>query len=151
MSHKKNLIKIAIIVLVLVIGIDTYSLLSASKPIKIVRVSNAAHHTNGIYLIKNSAALGTYLSDLNSRTLYTYSADSKGVSNCTGSCLLNWPAYEVNGAVVNLPKYVGTIKRTDNGQVQFTYKGLPLYYFVGDSTPGQITGNGVDGFNVATP
>jgi predicted lipoprotein with Yx(FWY)xxD motif len=49
-----------------------------------------------------------------------------------------------------VPTNVGTITRTDGG-VQYTYKKMPLYYYVGDTSAGQITGDGVNGFSVAKP
>ena len=36
-----------------------------------------------------------------------------------------------------ISRLVGTIRRTD-GTRQVTYAGRPLYYYVGDRTPGQI-------------
>ena len=35
-----------------------------------------------------------------------------------------------------------------NGTVQVTYNGAPVYTFVGDTTPGTVTGNNVSGFFV---
>jgi hypothetical protein len=37
------------------------------------------------------------------------------------------------------------------GTVQVTYDGKPLYTYVGDSGPGQATGQGVANFFAATP
>ncbi|HTB48698.1 MAG TPA: hypothetical protein VK712_01300 [Verrucomicrobiae bacterium] len=82
--------------------------------------------------------------------LYTYGADTSGTSNCTGSCLSSWPAYQDTGSTAGLPTGISTIKRTDNGEIQYTYNGMPLYTFVGDSS-GQVTGNGVSNFSVAKP
>jgi predicted lipoprotein with Yx(FWY)xxD motif len=118
--------------------------------------NNAANQTaalpvnNSVVLTKTSSSLGQYLTDPSGRALYTYNADTSGTSNCTGSCLTTWPAYQDTGSTSNLPSGIGTIKRTDNGQVQYTYNGMPLYYFVSDSN-GQVTGNGVENFSVATP
>jgi hypothetical protein len=38
-----------------------------------------------------------------------------------------------------------------NGALQVTYNGALLYTFVSDTSPGQVTGNGVAGFSVAKP
>ena len=40
---------------------------------------------------------------------------------------------------------LGTITRSD-GTKQVTYSGHPLYYFAGDSGPGQTNGQGSDNF-----
>ncbi len=105
---------------------------------------------NPVLVTKTDASLGQYLAEPNGQALYTYGGDSSGVSHCNGSCLANWPAYQDKGATTNLPAGVGTIKRTDNGEIQYTYNGMPLYTFVGDRS-GQVTGNGVGNFSVAKP
>jgi hypothetical protein len=40
---------------------------------------------------------------------------------------------------------LGTITRSD-GTKQVTYKGHPLYYYVGDTAPGMTNGNGSSQF-----
>jgi predicted lipoprotein with Yx(FWY)xxD motif len=49
---------------------------------------------------------------------------------------------------------LGTTTRSD-GSREVTYAGHPLYYFAGDTAPGQTTGQGSDGFGadwwVVTP
>lgn len=112
--------------------------------------NNAPAVDNSVLTTKTASGVGQYLADPSGKPLYTYNADSAGVSNCTGSCLSNWPIYEAKGSTADLPTDVGTIKRSDNGQTQYTYKGLPLYYFTGD-TNGQPTGDGVESFSIATP
>lgn len=111
---------------------------------------NAAAVNNAVLTTKTDPGLGQYLADPDGKALYTYDADTKGASNCTGSCLTAWPAYVDEGSTTGLPSGIGTIKRADNGQVQYTYNGLPLYYFASDS-PGQVTGDGVENFSVAKP
>jgi predicted lipoprotein with Yx(FWY)xxD motif len=112
--------------------------------------SNAPAVDNAVIVTKNDPKLGQYLADPSGKALYTYNADTKGVSNCTGSCLAAWPAYVDKGSTANLPAGVGTITRKDTGQIQYTYNDLPLYFFVSDS-PGKVTGNGVQNFSVAKP
>ncbi|HEY9288350.1 MAG TPA: hypothetical protein VIT43_10045 [Candidatus Dormibacteraeota bacterium] len=81
----------------------------------------------------------------NGHTLYTFNSDSPGVSRCSGQCLTIWPALTVpagqtptGGAGVTGP--LATITR-DDGSLQVTYKGLPLYFFHNDSAAGQTKGN----------
>ena len=112
--------------------------------------NSATQVNNAVLITKNDATVGVFLADPSGNALYTYGSDTKGVSNCTGSCLSSWPAYQDKGSTTGLPANVSTIKRTDNGQIQYTYKGMPLYYFIGDKS-NQVTGNGVSGFYVAVP
>lgn len=112
--------------------------------------SNVTAINNSVVITKNSSQVGSYLAKPNGYALYTYSSDKPGISNCSSTCLSLWPAYVDSGSTSNLPANFGTIKRTDNGQIQYTYKGMPLYTYVNDKT-GQVTGNGVAGFTVARP
>jgi predicted lipoprotein with Yx(FWY)xxD motif len=105
---------------------------------------------NAVLITKTDSKLGQYLADPSGKALYNYNADSNGVSNCSGSCLSNWPAYVDKGSTTNLPAGVGVIKRSDNGQMQYTFNGKPLYYFTSDGS-GQVTGDGVENFSVAKP
>lgn len=103
--------------------------------------------TNSVVTTHSYASIGQYLADPSGQTLYTYGGDVAGVSHCTGSCLDNWPIYEDAGITTGLPDNIGTIKRTDNGKIQYTYKGMPLYYYAQDQ-PGQVT-DGLDNFHAA--
>ena len=97
---------------------------------------------------KTDSKVGQYLADGSGMPLYTYNQDTDNASNCSGSCLSNWPAYKAT-STASLPANVGTITRSD-GTVQYTYNKKPLYTFTGDSA-GKVTGNGIEGFNIATP
>ena len=105
--------------------------------------------TSQIVITKSSSGAGQYLADTNGAALYTYGADTSGVSNCTGSCLTDWPIYNAASAPSTLPANVTVITRSD-GSKQYAYKGMPLYTFTGDQS-GQVTGNGVSNFHVAKP
>ncbi len=90
------------------------------------------------------------MTDFAGMTLYTYAKDTNGVSNCTGGCLQAWPAYSSKAtAQGSFPDGITVITRSDDdGSKQFAWRGMPLYYFASDKNPGDITGNGVDGFNI---
>jgi len=86
--------------------------------------------------------------------LYTYGPDQghNGMSTCTGGCLQAWPALTVPAGAVptggtGVTGTLAAVKQA-NGTYQVTYNGSPLYTFVQDSAPGQVTGNGVAGFSV---
>jgi predicted lipoprotein with Yx(FWY)xxD motif len=75
--------------------------------------------------------------------------DSAGKSACSGACAGAWPPLPASGTVTASGGVkaagLGTITRSD-GTKQATYDGHPLYYFSGDSGPGQDSGQGSDGF-----
>lgn len=149
---KKNVAIITGIVVVVAIagGVALFHKSNTSNTTNTSSTRTATDTSNGILVTKSSSSLGQYFTEPNGQPLYTYNLDTAGVSKCSGSCLAAWPAYEDKGATTNLPSGVSTIKRTDNGATQFTYNGMPLYTFVGDSN-GQVTGNGVQDFTVAKP
>jgi len=147
---------IIVLVVVVVGGAGAYLMMHKSNKsdgsvtAKTSTSSQAMKINNSVMMSVSNSTLGTYLTDPSGKALYTYNADTSGVSNCTGSCLAAWPAYVDSGATTGLPTDVGTITRSDDSKVQYTYKGMPLYYFASDST-GQVTGNGVGNFTVAKP
>ena len=100
-----------------------------------------------------------YLADPAGRTLYFDSQDTVGtattppVSNCTGTCLTNWPAFLASGDVLPTgvdPSKLTTFTRAD-GTKQSAFDGHPLYYFVQDTAPGQIQGQGIESFGIVDP
>lgn len=102
-----------------------------------------------IVTTKTNSSGGQYLADGSDKTLYTYASDTSGVSNCTGSCLATWPIYQA-ASTSALPANVTVITRSD-GKKQYAYKGMPLYYYTGDTSPGMVTGDGIENFHVAKP
>lgn len=97
----------------------------------------------------HSSAYGRVLFDARGFVLYGFTRDPRGRSACSGACAKAWPPYIVKsrgtagaGAKSSL---LGTTKRAD-GRLQLTYAGKPLYYYVGDRAPRQITCQNVDEF-----
>ena len=114
--------------------------------------SNSTTPASSAAIIKTAtnSAVGQYLTDGNNMALYTYGADTSGVSNCSGSCLYSWPIYgPTSSSSASLPANVTVIKRSD-GSSQYAYKGMPLYNFSSDSA-GKVTGDGLSNFHVAKP
>lgn len=90
-------------------------------------------------------ALGEFLVGPNGMTLYTFRRDTLDVSNCAGRCLEAWPALTVESADMlskaeGIPGDLGTITR-DDGALQVTYNGWPLYTWAQDAAPGDATGH----------
>jgi predicted lipoprotein with Yx(FWY)xxD motif len=83
------------------------------------------------------------------RTVYLFAADKGPASTCSSACAEVWPPVTTSGA----PKAasgakaadLGTITRSD-GTKQVTYKGHPLYYYVGDPNSGDTSGQGINSF-----
>jgi len=104
--------------------------------------------TQGVYKMMSDSKAGNYLTDEKGMTLYTYSKDTTGVSNCSGTCITNWPAYGPKTPPTTLPTNITVITRSDKS-LQYAWKGMPLYYFVSDTKAGDATGEGVGGFTLA--
>ena len=96
---------------------------------------------------KPVGAAGTVLVDgKNGMTVYIFTKDVKdsGKSNCTSGCIDTWPALTVPAGATpsggaSLTGKLGTITR-DDGTLQVTYNGLPLYFFKNDKAPGDSAG-----------
>jgi predicted lipoprotein with Yx(FWY)xxD motif len=89
------------------------------------------------------------LVDARGLPLYTYGLDTSTQSRVSGGLAALWPPLDSGspseaGATGKL-----TVLADSNGQ-QVLYNGHFLYTFV-DDTPGHVTGQGVQGFSVATP
>jgi predicted lipoprotein with Yx(FWY)xxD motif len=95
----------------------------------------------------HSSAYGTILSDGPGRALYIFTRDGHGASRCYGACAKAWPPLlltrgtprAVRGAK---PSLLGSVRRK-GGVRQVTYRGRPVYYYVGDRKPGQVLCQGV--------
>ncbi|MDX6494351.1 MAG: hypothetical protein QOE17_337 [Gaiellales bacterium] len=101
----------------------------------------------------HNATLGTnVLVDSHGMTLYSLSAERGGRFVCTRSstvpgsstsCLSVWRPLLAHGPVTGPGvTSLGTIVRPDGAGRQVTYRGLPLYTFADDSSPGDASGNG---------
>lgn len=98
-----------------------------------------------LQLLKNDK-VGDYLADSEGKTLYYFTKDEAGKSNCSGECIATWPAFTQEDFAVPAgfdEKDFGTITRADDGKKQVTYKGYPLYYFAKDQQKGDVNGQGV--------
>lgn len=98
--------------------------------------------------------LGEILVDSDGRTLYDFHRDKRSLysaksSACTSACADEWPPLltggepEVEGNAISTK--LSTFKRED-GTLQVTYYGHPLYTYVGDKKPGEANGNAANAF-----
>jgi predicted lipoprotein with Yx(FWY)xxD motif len=127
-------------------------------------------------LIVVEAGFGSYLADADGRAVYLFTADSQGEaearqrtgeplwpelvngreivqqraqSTCYDDCAAAWPPVVAPTAPVAgdqvEAEQVELLQRRD-AQAQVTYAGWPLYYFVRDSAPGDVSGHGIASF-----
>lgn len=97
---------------------------------------------------KPVGSIGTVLvAGSNGMTVYTFTKDVKdsGTSACTGGCIAKWPALTVAAGATpaagdGVTGKLATITRPDDGTLQVTYNGLPLYFFANDKAPGDANG-----------
>ena len=112
--------------------------------------SGAASADGGAALaVAEAADVGQHLVDIEGRTLYVFLDDSPGQSACAGSCAESWPpATTADGEALTggdgVTGAIGTIER-DDGTLQLTIEGWPLYRYAGDQAAGDVTGEGVGG------
>jgi predicted lipoprotein with Yx(FWY)xxD motif len=158
---KKNSTMLIGIVVVIIVAVGAYAIFhnssnnnsstnayGSSQPSTTKPSSQKPTSSGSIIQTKTASSIGQYLADNNGNALYTYGADTSGVSNCSGSCIADWPIYQP-GPTTSLPTNVTVITRSD-GSKQYAYKGLPLYTFTSDSS-GRVTGDDVSNFHVARP
>ncbi len=96
---------------------------------------------------KSVGSIGTAIvAGSNGMTVYTFTMDTKdsGKSVCTGDCAVTWPPLTVAAgatptAGTGATGTLATITR-DDGTIQVTYNGLPLYFFKNDQAAGDLNG-----------
>lgn len=85
---------------------------------------------------------GRVLVDGRGRALYLFTRERGSTSRCYGACADAWPVFFARGKVRAGSgadaRLIRTTRRRD-GRRQVTYGGHPLYYYVTDRKPGQIT------------
>jgi predicted lipoprotein with Yx(FWY)xxD motif len=111
---------------------------SSGQPVPVTAGGTAMLRTTtigGVSVLTNSSG----------RTLYWFAPDTPSKSACYGACAAYWPPVignPVAGQGVTVSK-IATIARTD-GTIQVTYAGHPLYTYIGDTAPGQASGNNIN-------
>lgn len=101
-----------------------------------------------LVMLHDNGAHGKILTDEKGMALYVFDKDSMDKSTCTGDCLTKWPPLTV-GAAADIKAGEGvtgklaTIKREDDGKLQVTINGMPLYYYYEDKQAGDAKGQAV--------
>jgi predicted lipoprotein with Yx(FWY)xxD motif len=109
----------------------------------------ATGSTTGLVITTKSSSAGDFLTNGSGQAIYLWMKDSMNSSACSGGCASAWPPVTTTGALTAAGSVnkadLSTFTRSD-GTKQVAYDGHPLYYFVGDSKPDEVTGQGSDGF-----
>ena len=85
--------------------------------------------------------------DAKGMTLYIFDKDAAGKSNCNDKCTTAWPP--LMAAADDKAAGDWTVIVRNDGSKQWAHKGKPLYRWTSDKKPGDVTGDGVNGFHVA--
>jgi predicted lipoprotein with Yx(FWY)xxD motif len=117
------------------------SLLGIAALALIASPAMADHHS--AKATKSATVSIDILTNSKGMTLYTLEADKPGVSVCNGKCATLWPPHMAEVYSKNEGEF-SVITRNDGGK-QWAYKGRPLYTWIKDQKPGDITGHGVVG------
>jgi predicted lipoprotein with Yx(FWY)xxD motif len=109
-------------------------------------VAAAPATTAATVAVKTSnSPLGQILVGPDGRTLYAFTNDVDARSSCTGTCADAWPPVIVDDSWIVAPGLdsgvFSTTERPDGGE-QLVAGKFPLYYFSGDSSPGEVNGQG---------
>ena len=106
----------------------------------------ATQESGGPAVRTGHSEYGDVLVDAHGMTLYVFDADSRGTSNCTGSCLQYWPVAQASDTVSHSSDVTATLSTItrDDGTTQLTVDGWPAYTYAADSGPGKATGQGTN-------
>jgi len=126
------------------IALFSIGLVSCSSNSNTSASTTVPAHPSVTIVAQNVAPYGIILT-FDGRTLYHFLKDGPNVSNCVGACLKIWPPLLVSKNTIvrgtSLAKGVFGVIKTSAGY-QVTYNEEPLYFFSGDSKPGQTNGEG---------
>jgi len=92
---------------------------------------------------------GGFLVDGAGMTLYIFANDPPDTSTCNTGCVDTWPPLLAGASGFTLQGDLDptdyNVATRDDGSSQITYQGQPLYYYAGDSAPGDTNGDGIGG------
>jgi predicted lipoprotein with Yx(FWY)xxD motif len=98
---------------------------------------------------------GTVLVGVDGKTLYLLDRDNNATtSSCTGPCATIWPALTATAKPVGatgIDKSKLTVALQADGRNQVVYAGHLLYFFSGDTVPGDAKGLGIPGWHAVSP
>lgn len=118
----------------------------ANVAVTLVNFSQTANSSNDEVAYDSAAEIlvGGMNSAKNGYTLYVFDNDlGTAGSTCNDGCASNWPPVLVTDNEVDNIKGLAMVMR-DDGSMQATYLGRPLYFYVGDTQANDMNGQGVN-------
>ena len=117
----------------------------ANVAVTLVNFSQTANASNDEVAYDSAAEIlvGGMNSAKNGYTLYVFDNDlGTAGSTCNDGCASNWPPVLVTDNEVDNIKGLAMVMR-DDGSMQATYLGRPLYFYAGDTQANDMNGQGV--------
>lgn len=127
-----------------VIVAGVVAVIVATSGASTTKASPSTAAASGISVRQTS--LGPTLVDAHGRTLYLFEGDRPNVSTLSAAGQAVWPPFTATARPKALNGVAGGQIGTIAGTGQVTYNGHPLYYYVGDSSAGQVQGQGLNQF-----
>lgn len=109
-------------------------------PLAVAALAGSAFAAEPFKTVKT--AKGEVLAGDKGMTLYTFKKDEKGESYCYDKCAANWPP-ALAASDAKAEGAYSLVTRKD-GAKQWAKDGMPLYYWIKDTKPGDKTGEGVN-------
>lgn len=127
-------------------------------------VKETTNEQDGVYLVapgeilvskqQEATVFEAVTENRRNMSLYTFDVDAPGVSNCDDECLNAWPALLAQeGDTAEAPYSIidRTLGSTGEMAKQWALNGEPLYFFVGDTMPGETNGTEIENWHLARP
>jgi predicted lipoprotein with Yx(FWY)xxD motif len=143
--RRRSKIIVAAMAVLACLAVLAYSLYA--RYVNVVRFS--AEHGRITVDAGPAGKLGTVLVTNKGFALYMFAPDAARRVTCTGGCATAWPPLLVHaGETIAAgpgvrPGLLGTAPNPSGGRV-VTYRGWPLYAYLGDASPGRAAGQGAD-------
>jgi predicted lipoprotein with Yx(FWY)xxD motif len=123
-------------------GMEKASAPAPSKQAKTVATPAKKAAGKRTFVKVRKTRYGRILTDGRGRALYLFTKEATERADCYGQCAHAWPPFYAKGKVAAgkgaRQGGIGVTMRREK-RPQVTYKGHPLYYYVTDKAPGQVT------------
>ena len=126
-----------------------YNAVTAPTGVPSTAAATAPAQPSGVTPVKvGDTALGKVLTDARGFTLYTFKGDVPGNGKSAAEALAAlWPPLSLDAVPSNVAGAPGAwaVFTRNDGKMQVTYQGSPLYTYAKDQAPGDTKGDKVDG------